>query len=313
MFCPGWRVARRGTACRTIGTSAAGLVLLKMPLPVFSTFFWKALVPMSSCNFSNSSMLSRNTEYLKIHTLLVLPTVLVILLEFTFTVTLITFTATVILVHCCCSAVRVAAFEALILGTHVDSYLLSHPKHNSHPALRRKIWIASALAWILAAAAGIAAIFFTEILGRDCCFLRPFLSFSNFLIKLIELLITFLVPLIVTWVFVGVALRRCPHSFPSEAAKVGENGPNRSLMLGLASAFTVTYIIYWIFDMTFFFTYIGDLKMVITLYYVKVALPTICETLSPILVIYLTEDLRQKVAGWVSSRGHSTSLPLAEL
>uniref|UniRef100_A0A0N7ZC28 G-protein coupled receptors family 1 profile domain-containing protein n=1 Tax=Scylla olivacea TaxID=85551 RepID=A0A0N7ZC28_SCYOL len=203
----------------------------------------------------------------------------------------------------------VASIEFL-MAFAMDSYLAAYPQHHPPPSRRKTLRMTSALAWVLAAAAGIAAIVFTEASGR-MCFLGPFFQSWNVYIKALELVVMLVVPLTVTWVFVSMALLPLPNSSSAEAREPGEKGPNRSLMLGLTSTFTVAYCLYWIFEIVIFSGYYGS--WLLNLYYIIVTLPTLSEAVNPILVICLTEDLRQKVAGWLPSRRHSTSLPLGEL
>ncbi|MPC61294.1 hypothetical protein E2C01_055363 [Portunus trituberculatus] len=203
------------------------------------------------------------------------------------------------------------ASNVLLMAFTVDNYVAERPQQYTHLLRLKTIRMATALAWVLSAAAGIAAIIFTTMLGRGC-FLGPFFSLSNFHIKAIEVFVMYLVPLIVTWVLVSVALRSSSNSFSAETTEQGEKGSNRSLMLALTSTFTVTHGLYWIYDITLYYLGYFD-GWLITFYYFILTLPTMCDALSPILVIYLTENLRQKVAGWLSSRRRSTSLPLGEL
>ncbi|MPC84996.1 hypothetical protein E2C01_079754 [Portunus trituberculatus] len=202
------------------------------------------------------------------------------------------------------------ASNVLLMAFTVDSYLAANPQQYTHLLRRNTMRMASALVWGLAAAAGIAAIIFTTMLRRGC-FPGPFFSTYNLLVKAIEVFVMYLVPLIVTWVLVSVALPPRPNSFSAETTEQGEKGPNRSLMLALTSIFTVTHGLYWIFEIVVYFGYIGGRFIII--YYFILTLPTVGEALSPILVIYLTENLKQKVAGWLPSSRHSSSLPLGEL
>ena len=202
------------------------------------------------------------------------------------------------------------ASNVFLMAFGVDSYLAAYPQHHPHPSRRKSVRMTSALAWVLAAATGIAAIILTER-KRSACSVRPFFSAGDFYLKAIDLFVMFIVPLVVTWVLVSVALPPQPYSLSAEATEPGERGTNRCLMLSLTSTFTITYGLFWIFEIIIYFGYYTDRLAII--HYIVITLPTLSEALSPILVICLTENLRQKVAGWLPSHRHSASLPLGEL
>ncbi|KAG0716049.1 Lysophosphatidic acid receptor 4 [Chionoecetes opilio] len=207
--------------------------------------------------------------------------------------------------------VGVVASHVLLMAFTLDSYQASHPQHYTplQPLRRKTIRLTSAAAWGLAAAAGVAAGLLSHTVHGYCSSNPLFFSFTmNDIIM--QMAISFIIPLVVVWVFVSVALPpRSMRAALVEPSGTGEGGPNRRLMLGLASNFTVLQGIYWL---TLLFSNLIHSHVTFIMNPIVFSLVSFMEVLNAILVICLTEELRQKVARWLPPR-HSASVPLQDL
>ncbi|XP_050721202.1 somatostatin receptor type 5-like [Eriocheir sinensis] len=209
-------------------------------------------------------------------------------------------TALSIVVH----GAMMASHMFLMLFT-VDSYLASRPQRHTLARRRKVLRVTSAAAWLLAPVSGAAAFFiFIRPVSAHCYFHQASLAFQmhDFVFRLG-------VPLVVVWVFVAMT-RCCRPAEPSSQDKPegGEGAPSRQLLLGLAASFTVILVFIWIgVFQGYRLLFIDSMIPVIAF-----TLPYLEKVVNPILVICLSEGLRQSVAGRLPVR-RSASLPLQEL
>ncbi|XP_050721205.1 neuropeptides B/W receptor type 1-like [Eriocheir sinensis] len=200
-----------------------------------------------------------------------------------------------------------AALVLFILFT-MDSYLASRPQHHTLPYRNKVMGLTSAAAWLMAAAVGLAAYFLTYVDDDGGCNVGPFFGmFTHYYLRSVEMFVSVMVPLVVVWVFVSLSLPPTPAMPKGD----GHEGPNRRLLLGLASTFTVLHGLYWLVVFLGFVLPFHARPFYI-IEAIAFSLPVLNEAINPILVICLTEGLRQKVAGWLPAR-HSDSLPLQDL
>lgn len=213
-----------------------------------------------------------------------------------------------------CSIVRfvlymgvVGSLMFLMLFT-VDSYLASRPQHHTLSYRRKVMRLTSGAAWLLAAAEGFASYFFAYSVYHEeklVCVFGPFFE-SRLLQLTINAITQAVVPLVVVWVFVSLALLPRP-AVPNR--EEGQEGPNRHLLLGLAVTFTMLHGVFWA-------TVVLDDALIISrMIDIVYLLPFVERSMSPILVICLSEGLQQKVAGWFAccSARRSNPLPLQQL
>ena len=197
-----------------------------------------------------------------------------------------------------------------LMAYTLDGYLAANSRQHSAVFRRKARGITSAASWVLAVAVGIAASVLTHLDNDGQCKLSPIYYNGGIVVATIQMFFLFLVPLVVVWVFVGLTLNPRHSEIRADPEAMKDEGPNRKLLLGLASTFTVLQGVYWIVFLlsAIFYT----LEAFITLD-IASSLSTYGEALNPILVIYLSEELRQTVAGWLPFRRSSTSVPLQDM
>ncbi|XP_050721203.1 neuropeptides B/W receptor type 1-like [Eriocheir sinensis] len=207
-----------------------------------------------------------------------------------------------------CTALSIVMHGA-IMASHmflmlftVDSYLASRPQRHTLARRRKLLRVTSAAAWLLAAVYGVAAFFIYKRYMHGHCFFHKALQVHDLVFRLG-------VPLLVVWVFVVLARCRCTAEAASQAKpEGGEGAPSRLLQLGLAASFTVIRALFWLgVFRTYEFIFVASMIHVIAF-----TVPYLEKVVNPILVICLSEGLRQSVAGRLPVR-RSASLPLQEL
>lgn len=208
-----------------------------------------------------------------------------------------------------CSIVAVAVHVAWVgnvmffLLFTADGYLGSRPQRYTLSNRRKVMRLTSVGVWLLAAALGFTSYLFAYILEapEPVCVYTLLLDASIFLRILIRAFFEAGVPLVVGWVFVGLALDKA-------SLEEGQEGPNRRLLLSLAATFSVTHGVSWVMVILILVSTIRIIPAIVVL----VLFPSVERIISPILVICLSEALRLKVAGWFAncSPRRSGSLPL---
>ena len=167
--------------------------------------------------------------------------------------------------------------------------------------------LTSVASWVLAVTTGVAA-YFNIIYMGGYCVNEP--RMSTLIDVVLHLPLFLVLSFVIVWVFVSMAL---PPSYVTVAKPrtVGEGGPNRRLLLGLASTFTILNDFYLLVSILLHLIY-SDVMFVIAIF--SYSLIMFSETLNAILVICLSEELRQKVAAWLSFRqSESVSIPLQDM
>lgn len=203
----------------------------------------------------------------------------------------------------------VATIMFLIAYT-LDGYLAANPQQHSAVFRRGARLVTSAVGWSLAIIIGITASVLTHLGHVGQCNFSPIFEIAGPVSGTIQVLFLYIVPLVVVWVFVVMALRQRGSELRTDPETGKDEGPNRRLLLGLASTFTGLTGFYWI---VFFFTNIFPTVEAVTVLEMASSLSTYSEALNPILVIYLSEELRQKVVGWLPCHRSSSSVPLRDL
>ncbi|XP_050721576.1 somatostatin receptor type 5-like [Eriocheir sinensis] len=191
-----------------------------------------------------------------------------------------------------------ASHMFLMLFT-VDSYLASRPQRHTLARRRKVLRVTSAAAWLLAPVYGVAVYFkYSRSMPRNNCFFREALL----ALQTHYLVFRVFVPLVVVWVFLVMACCCRPAQPKTER---GEGVPIPQLLLGLAATFTVIRFL----DVFLAFRLIFVHSVI---HVIAFTLPYLEKVVNPILVICLSEGLRQSVAGRLPVR-RSASLPLQEL
>ncbi|XP_045133018.1 C-C chemokine receptor type 1-like isoform X1 [Portunus trituberculatus] len=197
-----------------------------------------------------------------------------------------------------------------LMAYTLDGYLAANPQQHSTVFRRSARLVTSAASWALAVAAGIAASVLTHLSNNVQCSLSPIFDHSGVVAIAIQMFLLFLVPLVVVWVFVGMTLNLRSSEVRADPEEVKDESPNRRLLLGLASTFTVLHGIYWIVSLLAVIFYTVEAFIVLD---IASSLSTYGEALNPILVLYLSEELRQKVVGWLPFRRSPASVPLRDI
>lgn len=112
--------------------------------------------------------------------------------------------------------------------------------------------------------------------------------------------------MVVVWSLVSVALP--PRSSETWAELKVEGSPNRRLLVGLASSFTVLHGLYWLLRLLDDILPLHKANMI----YIADSLLVFGTAINAVLVICLSEELWQKVTGWLIFR-RSASVPLQDL
>ncbi|XP_045133019.1 uncharacterized protein LOC123517138 isoform X2 [Portunus trituberculatus] len=128
-----------------------------------------------------------------------------------------------------------------LMAYTLDGYLAANPQQHSTVFRRSARLVTSAASWALAVAAGIAASVLTHLSNNVQCSLSPIFDHSGVVAIAIQMFLLFLVPLVVVWVFVGMTLNLRSSEVRADPEEVKDESPNRRLLLGLASTFTVLH------------------------------------------------------------------------
>lgn len=173
-----------------------------------------------------------------------------------------------------------------------DGYLGSPPQRYTLSKRRKVMQLTSVGVWLLAAALGFTSYLFAYIpeATEPMCVYTILLDVSIFVHIFIRVFFEVGVPLVVGWVFVGLALAKA-------SIEEGQESPNRRLLLSLAATFSVTHGVSRVMVILILVSTIRITPAIVVL----VSLPSVERIISPILVICLSEALRLKVAGWFAN------------
>lgn len=201
------------------------------------------------------------------------------------------------------------ASDVFLMAYTLDGYQASYPQHHTLPYRRKTMRATSTVAWVLAAAVGVASCFFSYTFENYCANSLLFDS-SSLLHSFLGISMTFLLPMVVVWTLLSVALPSRPSQTSAESKAMVEGAPNRRLLLGLASSFTVLHGFYHVIFMLFMLLPFQE-TLFIPLNIASVLLH-FSPAINPILAICLSKELWQKVTGLLPSR-RSASLPMQDL